>query len=153
MQAGLVTSWSKIWVRASSAWWEGLNGRGTNLLVRSPDGSRLATTCHRWCLLSTASELGVSPRFRPAGFKRARRWQPRGGGDVLHAGFSRRETVGRQSLSDGARSETIRHWGSDDQGPKTVHVTRHGPGTTKHFQSARPPGCAGQLFCCFACCS
>ena len=34
-----------------------------------------------WCLLSTASELGVGPRFRPAGLRMARRWQPRGGGD------------------------------------------------------------------------
>jgi hypothetical protein len=50
---------SKIWVRASSAWWEGLNGRWTSLLVRHRMGVGLATACHRWCLLSTASELGL----------------------------------------------------------------------------------------------
>jgi hypothetical protein len=61
-------------------------------------GVGLATASHRWWLLSTASELGVGPRFRPAGLRRARRWQPRGGGDDLHAGFDFETTLGGETL-------------------------------------------------------
>ena len=55
-------------------------------------------------------------------------------------------TTERRSV--GVWFQLRRHWGSDDQGPKTVHVTRHGPGTTKNFQSARPPGLCGPKACC-----
>ena len=46
----------------------------------------------------------------------------------------------------------IRHWGSDGQGPpKTVHVTRHGPGTTKRLNPRGPRAVWAENFCCFAC--
>jgi hypothetical protein len=49
-------------------------------------------------------------------------------------------------------SDKIRHWGSDGQGPpKTAHVTRHGPGTTKRLNPRGPRAVWAENFCCFAC--
>ena len=76
---------SKLWVKASSASWEGLNGRWTNLLVRSPEGIRPGDSlsqngvCYR-----LRQNLGSARDFDlPGSIKKARRWQPRGGGDDL----------------------------------------------------------------------
>ena len=74
---------------------------------------------------------------------------------------SRQERPGRLVSSLGIEgsyvrsgSETIiRHWGSDGQGPpKTAHVTRHGPGTTKRLNPRGPRAVWAENFCCFACC-
>ena len=54
-----------------------------------------------------------------------------------------------------APATQIRHWGSDGQGPpKTAHVTRHGPGTTKRLNPRGPRAVWAENFCCFvaACC-
>ena len=43
----------------------------------------------------------------------------------------------------------VRHWGSDGQGPpKTAHVTRHGPGTTKRLNPRGPRAVWAENFCC-----
>ena len=51
-----------------------------------------------------------------------------------------------------AMHPVVRHWGSDGQGPpKTAHVTRHGPGTTKRLNPRGPRAVWAENFCC--CCS
>ena len=114
---------SKLWVRASSASWEGLNGRWTNLLVRSPEGIRPGDSlsqngvCYR-----LGQNLESARDFdQPGSIRRARRWQPRGGGDDLHAGFDFEPTPwgrpsgfrGRQSI--GAKFTALTGSGDPDR--------------------------------------
>ena len=67
------------------------------------------------------------------------------------ASVVRKEGGGRSS-NPAETAARVRHWGSDGQGPpKTAHVTRHGPGTTKRLNPRGPRAVWAENFCCFAC--
>ena len=60
--------------------------------------------------------------------------------------FTSKLTLGANPPNKGP---LIRHWGSDGQGPpKTAHVTRHGPGTTKRLNPRGPRAVWAEFFCC-----
>ena len=69
--------------------WEGLNGRWTNLLVRSLEGIRPGDSLSQNGVCYRPSQNLESARDfdLPGSIRRARSWQPRGGGDDPHAGF------------------------------------------------------------------